>query len=114
MRPARTAFRLIALGTVVVTVLAGAPATAAAPRATGPVVAGGVTQPVFDYTQAIRERVLVETAVDSDGDGRRDRVEVRIIRPKETDAGLRSRRCSSPARTTPASTTCPTTTTSTG
>ncbi len=53
------------------------------------VIADGVTQPVFPYDQAIRERRLVETDVDSDHDGRNDRVEVRIIRPRETGQGLR-------------------------
>src|SRR5688572_32720924 len=47
------------------------------------------TEPVHDYTQAVRERVFVESSVDSDADGRRDRVEVRIIRPAETDSGLK-------------------------
>ncbi|HZM74503.1 MAG TPA: Xaa-Pro dipeptidyl-peptidase [Candidatus Limnocylindrales bacterium] len=55
--------------------------------ATAPTVAG--TEPVYDYTQAIRERVFVESGVDSDADGRRDRVEVRIIRPRETVEGLK-------------------------
>lgn len=53
------------------------------------VAAPTLTEPVYDYTQAIRERLFVETAVDSDADGRRDRVEIRVIRPRETDAGLR-------------------------
>ncbi|GIF20904.1 X-Pro dipeptidyl-peptidase [Actinoplanes tereljensis] len=52
--------------------LAAAPATAAAP---------GPTQPEYDYTQAVRERVWVQTSVDSDADGKPDRVAVRIIRP---------------------------------
>jgi len=90
MRPARTALALqvLAIGAATVTVLAGAvPAVAVASR---PVtVADGVTQPVYDYTQAIRERLVVETGVDSDADGRRDRVEVRIIRPRETEQGLK-------------------------
>ncbi|HEX6683891.1 MAG TPA: Xaa-Pro dipeptidyl-peptidase [Candidatus Limnocylindrales bacterium] len=55
--------------------------------ATAPTVTG--TEPVYDYTQAIRERVFVESSVDSDADGRRDRVEVRIIRPRETQDSLR-------------------------
>jgi X-Pro dipeptidyl-peptidase len=60
-------------------VLLGGPATAvAAPAAPG-------TRPVHDYTQAIRERVWVQTTVDSDGDGRRDRVAVRVIRPRASD-----------------------------
>ncbi|MFI5890177.1 Xaa-Pro dipeptidyl-peptidase [Actinoplanes sp. NPDC051513] len=39
------------------------------------------TLPVYDYSQAIREQVWVQTAVDSDSDGAPDRVAVRIIRP---------------------------------
>ena len=69
---------LAAMSTAVVTVLAGAAQAQAAPDDPG-------TQPVHDYAQAIRERVWVQTAVDSDADGRRDRVEVRIIRPGASD-----------------------------
>lgn len=49
-----------------------APATAAAK---------GPTQPIYDYARAVRERVWVQTPVDSDADGKPDRVAVRIIRP---------------------------------
>jgi X-Pro dipeptidyl-peptidase len=49
----------------------------------------GVTQPVFSYADAIREYVYVESSVDSDGDGTKDRVRVDIIRPKESDRGLK-------------------------
>ncbi|GAA4591129.1 Xaa-Pro dipeptidyl-peptidase [Planotetraspora phitsanulokensis] len=49
----------------------------------------GVTQPVFSYADAIREYVYVESSVDSDGDGANDRVRVDIIRPKESDQGLK-------------------------
>ena len=56
---------------------------------TGPVVtaadpahaAATATRPVHDYASAIREQVWVQTPVDSDADGRPDRVAVRIIRP---------------------------------
>ena len=41
----------------------------------------GETQPVYDYGRAVREQVWVQTPVDSDSDGRPDRVAVRIIRP---------------------------------
>ncbi|MGC9665361.1 Xaa-Pro dipeptidyl-peptidase [Planosporangium sp. 12N6] len=58
------------------------------PAAAAPGTPAG-TEPVHDYGEAIRERVLVETTVDSDHDGRRDRVEVRIIRPRATDQGLK-------------------------
>jgi X-Pro dipeptidyl-peptidase len=88
MRSARPLFALIAAATVALLTTTATPA-AAVPEAPGIVVANGVTQPVFDYTQAIRERLSVETAVDSDNDGRRDRVEVRVIRPAETERGLK-------------------------
>ncbi|MFF3667833.1 Xaa-Pro dipeptidyl-peptidase [Microtetraspora malaysiensis] len=47
------------------------------------------TQPVFSYADAIREHVYVESEIDSDGDGRLDRVRVDIIRPKESGPGLK-------------------------
>ncbi|MEV7624859.1 Xaa-Pro dipeptidyl-peptidase [Actinoplanes sp. NPDC089786] len=43
----------------------------------------GPTEPVHDYASAVREQVWVQTPVDSDGDGRRDRVAVRVIRPRD-------------------------------
>ena len=51
---------------------AAVPAAARTPD--GIVVKDGVTQPVFPYAEAISESVFIETAVDSDADGRRDRV----------------------------------------
>jgi X-Pro dipeptidyl-peptidase len=65
--------------------------TAPAHAATEPKieVEQGVTQPVFSYADAIREYVYVESSVDSDGDGTKDRVRVDIIRPKESDKGLK-------------------------
>lgn len=68
---------------------AGGGATALAQASPKIVVKGGVTQPVFSYKDAIREHVYVESSVDSDRDGERDRVNVDIIRPKETEKGLR-------------------------
>ncbi|MFI0405152.1 Xaa-Pro dipeptidyl-peptidase [Actinomadura sp. 3N508] len=53
------------------------------------VVKDGKTQPVFSYKDAIREKIFVETKVDSDGDGKRDRVSVYLTRPKETNEGLK-------------------------
>jgi X-Pro dipeptidyl-peptidase len=49
-------------------------------------VENGVTQPQFDFASAIEEVVYVESAVDSDNDGRRDRVRIRISRPGETES----------------------------
>src|SRR5690625_480041 len=48
------------------------------------VVKDGMTQEAFSYDEAIKEEVYVETTVDSDKDGKKDRVYVEIIRPKET------------------------------
>lgn len=77
-------------GLIAASVAAVAP-PAGASTTTGPAieVRDGMTQPVFSYADAIRETVFVETPVDSDFDGRRDRVSMRLMRPKETNAGLR-------------------------
>lgn len=48
------------------------------------VVEDGMTQEAFSYDEVIKEEVYVETPVDSDKDGKKDRVYVEIIRPKET------------------------------
>ncbi|TDD95863.1 Xaa-Pro dipeptidyl-peptidase [Actinomadura rubrisoli] len=59
----------------------------AAPKVT---VKDGETQPVFSRADAVTQTVNIETTVDSDHDGVRDRVRMRIMRPKETDtAGLK-------------------------
>src|SRR3954468_7186626 len=64
--------------------------TAAAVDPPSIVVSGGVTQPVFSYAGAIRERVWIPVpGVDQNADGVTDRVAVDIIRPAETDAGLK-------------------------
>lgn len=88
MRPVRRLFTLTAAACVALLAFTVSPASAV-PRAPSIVVQNGVTQPVFDYTKAIRERLTVETEVDSDHDGKRDRVEVRVIRPAETELGLK-------------------------
>jgi X-Pro dipeptidyl-peptidase len=49
-------------------------------------VQDGVTQPQFEFANAVEEVVFVETEVDSDDDGRRDRVRIRISRPGETES----------------------------
>jgi X-Pro dipeptidyl-peptidase len=48
------------------------------------VVRDGVTQPQFSLANAIEETVFVETTVDSDLDGKRDRVRLNLSRPGET------------------------------
>ncbi|MRX73072.1 CocE/NonD family hydrolase [Bacillus lacus] len=49
----------------------------------------GVSQAQYSYKDAIRETVFVETKLDSDGDGKPDRIAVDIMRPKESDSGLK-------------------------
>jgi X-Pro dipeptidyl-peptidase len=76
---------LAAAAAALATVLLSA-APAAAQERTPPTwvkLDGGVTQPVFEFTNAIEETVFVESEVDSDGDGVRDRVRIRISRPGE-------------------------------
>ena len=53
------------------------------------VVENGVTQPVFAYADAIRETLLVEAPMDSDSDGRKDLIRLDVIRPAETESGLK-------------------------
>ncbi|RCW44010.1 X-Pro dipeptidyl-peptidase [Halopolyspora algeriensis] len=65
---------------------AGAAPQDAPPR---PVFDNGEAQPVFDPAQAIRENLFVTAPVDSDHDGRDDRVHVQVVRPKATEQGLR-------------------------
>ncbi|MEU4641432.1 Xaa-Pro dipeptidyl-peptidase [Micromonospora sp. NPDC023814] len=91
MRTTRTWWRAAVV--VVATVAVGLPAATATARpaaeSLGPVVEGGVTQPVFGYGDAIRERVFVTSDVDTDADGARDVVAMDIIRPRVGDDGLR-------------------------
>ncbi|WP_283134834.1 CocE/NonD family hydrolase [Rhizohabitans arisaemae] len=54
-----------------------------------PVIRDGRTQPVFSYTEAVRETVFVDAPMDSDRDGRRDRVAVAVLRPAETQQGMK-------------------------
>jgi predicted acyl esterase len=73
--------------------LLGLAAAAPAQTPAGPVFVDGQAQlvPAFqDSTQWIRHDLWVETEFDSDGDGRRDRVHVGVVRPRQTDTeGLR-------------------------
>ncbi len=73
----------IAVVAVVVTALVAAftaPAMAHGRPRTGP------TQPVYSYANAIRESVWVDTGLDGEGNGKRDRVAADIIRPREPAA----------------------------
>jgi X-Pro dipeptidyl-peptidase len=80
--------RLLALAAAALVAMTSAPAAAAADPPSI-VVEDGVTQPVFGYTDAIRERVWVESDVDSEGDGVNDLVAMDIMRPAATAEGLK-------------------------
>jgi X-Pro dipeptidyl-peptidase len=87
MRPGR-------LGRLAVAAAAALSLAVAAPTAlgaeTGPVVMGGVTQPVYGYADAIRERLWVTADFDSDLDGVPDEIAMDIIRPAATAGDLKS------------------------
>jgi X-Pro dipeptidyl-peptidase len=61
----------------------------ALPIAEKPLFFNGKAQAVFDTAKLIREVVYVESSVDSDEDGRRDLLKVEIVRPEDTERGLR-------------------------
>src|SRR5262245_38244737 len=53
------------------------------------VIQNNESQPVYSYADAIKQTVWVEASIDSDHDGQRDRIAVDIMRPKESDQGMR-------------------------
>jgi X-Pro dipeptidyl-peptidase len=81
---------ILAASIAVVTALAvaGAPAAEAAkkPRIK---ISHHRTQAVFSYQDAIRQYVRVQSPADADHDGKPDLIRVDIIRPKESDSGLK-------------------------
>jgi X-Pro dipeptidyl-peptidase len=78
---------LVATATATATAAAATPALAAEPPSI--VVADGVTQPVFGYADAIRERLFIDSTFDSDSDGLRDIIAFDVIRPRATENGLK-------------------------
>jgi X-Pro dipeptidyl-peptidase len=46
----------------------------------------GVTQPQFALANAVEETLYVQTRLDTDRDGKRDRVRIRVSRPGETES----------------------------
>jgi X-Pro dipeptidyl-peptidase len=88
----RRTHRVLALGFATVTAIvlvSPPPAVAGRPdRLPSPpswlLLRDGVSQPQFSLANAIEETVFVETTVDSDLDGRRDRVRIQLSRPGET------------------------------
>ncbi|MGW0478402.1 Xaa-Pro dipeptidyl-peptidase [Nonomuraea sp. NPDC003214] len=77
----------VPLAAVLVLGLTSGPVAADTPAIS---VEGNATQPVFSRADAVKQTVFVEVeGTDSDHDGRPDRVAVDILRPKETDQGLK-------------------------
>jgi X-Pro dipeptidyl-peptidase len=76
----------VAAATALYTLAAAAPAAAQ----TAPTIEDGVTQPVFSYRDAIRERVWVKADFDSDSDGKADEIALDIMRPRATENGLKA------------------------
>ena len=56
---------------------------------TKPMLFNGKTLPVFNPHKLIREVVYVESPQDSDNDGKRDLLKAEILRPSETENGLK-------------------------
>ncbi|UQS86302.1 Xaa-Pro dipeptidyl-peptidase [Nicoliella spurrieriana] len=54
-----------------------------------PLIFNGKTQAVFNTDHLIREVVYVESDLDTDHDGKRDLLMAHVIRPAETEAGLK-------------------------
>jgi X-Pro dipeptidyl-peptidase len=67
----------------------GAAAASAADPPRIVIGADGKTAPVFGYTDAVRERVWVDSDFDSDLDGVKDLIAVDIMRPAATEQGLK-------------------------
>jgi len=90
MRLARRFSLILAVVVPIATVVTAAPATAA-PKADLPTpppwlrIENGVSQPQFNLADAVEETLFVQTTVDSDLDGKRDRVRLRLSRPGETE-----------------------------
>jgi X-Pro dipeptidyl-peptidase len=84
-------FRGVFAGAVVLAATAiGGSGVAQAQGPTVTVGADGKTAPVFNYAEAIRERVWVPVAgLDTDSDGVTDRVAVDIVRPKESGPAVK-------------------------
>src|SRR5262245_60423364 len=80
----RSGVRGLAAGALALVTLA---AGAGAAQAQGPVLENGKTKAVYDYKQAVRERVLIpQPGIDTDRNGQMDYVTADIIRPAEGSA----------------------------
>jgi X-Pro dipeptidyl-peptidase len=85
---------LAVLAAVAATPVGAAPVDAPNARRAAPPswlqVEDGMTQPQFGLRDAVQQTLWVRTSVDSDLDGRKDRVRVQVLRPAETESeGIR-------------------------
>ena len=87
MKPGRLGRGVVAAAA---TLLVAIVAPGAVQAQSAPVVMGGVTQPVFGYTDAVRERLWVTADFDSDSNGVLDEIAMDIIRPAAGATGLKS------------------------
>jgi X-Pro dipeptidyl-peptidase len=74
---------LVAAAAALAMLATAAPASAASPPPWLK-LENGVTKPQFAFESAIEETVYVQTKLDTDADGRNDRIRIRISRPAET------------------------------
>lgn len=87
----RTSRRIVLFALAAVLPLAVVTPVAAATPGKGPTtppwlkIENGVSVPQFDLANAVEETLFVQTTVDSDLDGVKDRVRVRLSRPGETE-----------------------------
>jgi X-Pro dipeptidyl-peptidase len=87
----RTSRRFVQFAITAVLPLAVVSPAAATPANGGPTpppwlkIENGVSVPQFDLANAVEETLFVQTTVDSDLDGVKDRVRVRLSRPGETE-----------------------------
>ncbi|MFE3460724.1 Xaa-Pro dipeptidyl-peptidase [Nocardiopsis aegyptia] len=88
--PGRARFLLTRAGAVTTAALTAATVLTAPAAAEPPSleIVDGRTQVAFEFADAIYQEVDIRTEADSDGDGELDTVRMRILRPKESDAGL--------------------------
>ncbi|WP_010531673.1 Xaa-Pro dipeptidyl-peptidase [Lentibacillus jeotgali] len=79
---------LILLLSAVFTIPSHADANTEGDSVSGYQLENGVTESIYSYEDAIRETIYVESSLDSDNDGKSDRIAVDIIRPQKTEDDL--------------------------
>ncbi|MCO1576604.1 Xaa-Pro dipeptidyl-peptidase [Crossiella sp. SN42] len=88
MEHARRPVALLASAVALATASALMMPLSAAATPQGPVV-GNETKPIYSHAEAVKETVYIESKIDSDSDGKLDRIAADVMRPKETNSGLK-------------------------